>query len=212
MVPKSGTRVLVTSGEVDIKAVYNGQSVSLKSDSICRVTVPTYSVAVTDLKLYVGQNISSSYFNDVDWSLSSSNGLKNVGIHTSGIDSVNIISDKLDLIGCDRLWSQQDVVTCTLTVHAAGKTIPDVTKVMAYAVFTNVNAVMGFEHVPNSIGGSMFLGENIPGQPIYFAAFTVFGGKFYAGTLEATPKNGESYVLTIKEADAEAFKTQLNKL
>ena len=212
MVPKSDDKLLVTTGEVNIAAVYNGQSVDLKSDSVCVVSVPTFSVPVTGMQLFVGKNITNSYFTDVNWTMSPSNGNHNIGIHSTGIDSVNIITDKLNLISCARIWSQQNLQTCTLTVRAAGVTIPDASKVMAYAIFTNANSIMGIEHPLNTTGNGAFFPKNLPMEPLYFVVFTVINGKFYGGTLNATPKTGETYEVMIKPADAVKFRTQLNQL
>lgn len=211
MLPESNGDLLVSGGEIDIKATKNGIPLRLSQSAPLQVNVPQGGTPATDMSLFSGMKKTGDNSNQVNWvpvapRLDSLNGASNTVITGSG-DTLSIISDSLNWINIDKLMKQYPPKDIVLNMIVSGDTIPDSTGIPCYALFKDINAIRTVNVDVNTHIGK----GSLPTLPTHYAAFTIIKGEFYGGTMLITP-DGQSHNMVLSKTAPADFKKMLNQL
>ncbi len=216
MLPISNNEPLLSGGEINVVATQGGQEVFLKWGYPLIASVPVSGTAPTGMKLFTGQPNLDTTQMKANWVLPVRDSAKYmIGIFvqhvgSGGGDTLNIVSDSLRLCNADQFMTSPIYQTFTVTIAVTGATLPS-TGVFGYTLYDTYKGVWPLGRI-GSYSAGVFTEMHVPNIPVHFVVFTLINGKFYGGTLGATPATGSNYTVTLTQQDAVAFKTQLNNL
>lgn len=211
MLPISNGDPLISGGEYNIVATQNGAPVFLKPGYIYRANIPPTGGNIDGIKLFTGTVTSDSGVAKVNWVQAQRDSTKymvNAWVAT-GSDTINIISDSLQLTNADRFLTSPNYQTFTVTATAIGATI-NKEIVHGYSLYDQYKGVWPLFSYDTTL--HKFIEGHVPNIPVHFVVFTVINGKFYGGTLGVTPASGTTYNVTLTQQDAADFKKILNRL
>ena len=209
MLPVSNGNPLISGGELNIRITQNGQPLQLKDGAQFSAYVPQKGAADTAMDLYWGTPVQNNAQNGVDWkvALADSSNIEKNAVFVHGEDTIAIFSDSLTMCNIDRILPSAKRVSVNLSTAINGAQADGNTVFFIYALYTNYNALL-----PVASDNLNNYARLLPDVPVTLVAFTVFGGKFYGGTLSATPASGKNYTITLNATDPTAFKKLLNGL
>ena len=215
MLPISNNEPLISGGEISVVATQNGQPVYLKYMNTFQAHIPQPGGAPSGMEIFIGQpNLDTSKFK-ANWILAKNDTTRyNIGVviikSTGGIDTLNIISDSLTRCNADGFMTSPNYQTFTVTITTTGATLPSTGNVYGYALYDNYKGVWPLYSYNST--DKVFSEHHVPNIPVHFVVFTLINGKFFGGTLAATPATGTNYIVNLTQVDPVTFKTQLNAL
>ncbi len=205
MLPISDGQLLLSGGQLSIKATLAGQPVYLKPGG-CKftATIPLDKDTVSGMRFFSGREISNPTDTKVNWQSQSDSSDRFI-IYNG--DTVNIISDSFIYCNADRLMDYDYDEKFTITVATSGVILSS-SKINGYTFYDNYKGILPFHEFNNGV----FKPAEVPAIPVHFVVFGLINNRFYAGVIATTPKTGENYTVTLTETDPAAFKAQLNNL
>lgn len=206
MLPVSNGQPLVSGGEIDIKITQNGQSLHLKGNSQFRADVPQGGAADPDMELFWGGTADSG--SGVNWTRAQLDSIELRYLKMQAADTISIYSDSLLPCNIDKyLITLPNWHKVNVNIVVQGASYKGETWLHVYQLYDNLNVVTsGGKYETTSFPALL------PDMPVSLAAFTLIGGKFYGGTLSATPATGKNYTITLNATDPAAYKKLLNSL
>lgn len=210
MLPVSNGEPLISGGQLDIKITQNGQALRLKGDNQFRAFVPQGGTPEPGMQLFWGAPAVDVTQGKTNWQLAmrDSNNIEKNMVVISGGDTLSFFSDSLTQCNIDRYLGQKpNYQAINMTIAVTGATADANTPVYSYVMYDNYNVV-----TPLGFGKQTSFACYAADLPVHFAAFTVIGGKFYGGTVGATPAAGKNYTITLAHTDPVAFKQLVNGL
>lgn len=211
MLPISNGELLLSGGELSIKATLSGQPIYLKPDG-CKftATIPKDKDTVSGMQFFVGRELQNNTDNIVNWEKQDS--LSSGAIIYNG-DTIVIVSDSFQKCNADKFLSTPDYQNILVAVSVPQNISFDSTKFRAMALYDNYKGIWPLgDRMWGEYKHKLYKEFHIPNTPVHFVIYGLTNNRFYAGVTAATPKTGETYTVTLFETDPSQFKAQLNNL
>ncbi|NQX97024.1 MAG: hypothetical protein HRT73_03970 [Flavobacteriales bacterium] len=139
----SNGQLLVSGGEISIKAFQNGEQLTLSPNGSVYISMPTNNP--TNMSLFSGTEDSSG---NINWDSTTTNvAVDSSGNYTFTIYSGTLGSDSLGWINCDYFYSQTNLTTLTINPPSNHDNIPaSAAEIQAIAITnkTNDNFITNF--------------------------------------------------------------------
>lgn len=204
MLPTTATEPLESGGQAMIKVTQGGKDVFLKPGMQVQMNLPQFGKAVAGMQFFAGDPTPAGAANNVTWR----------GVDTTrrawaiynGADTISLFSDSVGYANADRFLTNpnyQDYhVKFTMADGSSAGTV------YGYTFFDGQKTIWPLF---SPVSGT-FHEEHVPDIPVHMIIVTLQNGYFYAGTLAATPKTGQTYTVTLQKTDPNAFRAQMNAL
>ncbi len=211
VLPLSNGRVLISGGEINVKATQGGQQVFMANGKMYQAIMPQNGTPVAGMGLF----FSNGVFNAQDtgrvnnWQPApdtpAAHGNGEIIYHG---DSISIVTDTMGYCNADQFMATYPTYqTFTVTLDAGGKAITNAVK--AFALYDTYNSMWPLGMI-GSIDKGVITEMHVPSMPVHFVAATIIDGSIYAGVLGATPVTGANYTVSIHKMTQAEFKTLID--
>ncbi|MFB0923775.1 MAG: hypothetical protein QMB65_00600 [Vicingaceae bacterium] len=200
----SNGQLLVSGGELSIKAFQNGEQLTLSQNGYVSIQMPTNNP--TNMSLFSG---TEDAIGNVNWDSTGTT----VPVDTSGgfnftIQSGTFSNDSLGWINCDYFYNQSNLTTLSVIPP----TNHDGTNTSIYLFFNNIYSVAPAAWNSNSSNFQSYLNSLPIGEQITIVAVSDINGQMYSSFTPITLTANHSETITLSSTTALAFQADLDNL
>jgi hypothetical protein len=200
----SNGRLLVSGGELSIKAFQNGEQLILSSSANVSIQMPTNNPV--NMSLFSGIEDSTG---NVNWDSTGTNAT----VDSSGNFSFNIYSgtlgnDSLGWINCDYFYGQSNLTTLSVLVP----TNHDETNTAIYLFFNNLYSVAPAWWNTTDDNFQSYQSSLPIGEQLTIVAVSEINGQMYSSFTPITLTTNHTETITMSATTSTAFENDVNNL
>jgi len=200
----SNGQLLVSGGELSIKAFQNGEQLTLSSAGSVSIQMPTNNPV--NMSLFSGSEDSTGF---VNWTPTGTNvPLDTTGGFTFTIQSGTFSNDSLGWINCDYFYNQSNLTTLTVILPPNH----DESNTSIWLFFNSIYAAAPalWDYTYNNFQSYQ---NSLPiGEQITIVAVSEVNGQMYSSFTPITLTANQSETISLTQTTATAFQTDLNNL
>jgi hypothetical protein len=200
----SNEQLLISGGEVSVKAFQNGNQLILSPGGAINISLPTNNPV--NMQLFAGNQTSNG---DVNWGTTNTNvGVDSLGNFNFNLYNGTLGNDSLGWINCDYFYNQANLTT----VEVKTPSNFNGTNTVIYFFFNNIYAIAPAQWNNTSLSFKSYTNSLPVGEQITIVAISELNGQLYSSFTPITLTANHSETVGLSATTSTALQTDLNNL